>query len=105
MIVENRVARRSGLFLGPGDIFWKCYDENRPAIHTAGDLQSAGDPSPAIDDFKNYMGDVWFSFRHNFFKNYLQDLKNSLEKRATRFSTICAKNQGLNYFFDKVIKS
>jgi hypothetical protein len=42
---------------------------------TAGDLRSAGDPSPAIDDFKNYTGDVWFGFRHNFFKNYLQDLK------------------------------
>ena len=24
---------------------------------------------------KNYMGDVWFCFRHNFFKNYPQDLK------------------------------
>ena len=43
--------------------------------NTAGDLRSAGDPSPAIDDFKNYMGDVSFYFRHNFFKNYLQDLK------------------------------
>ena len=41
----------------------------------AGDLRSAGDPSPAIDDFKNYAGDVWFCFRHNFFKNYPQDLK------------------------------
>ena len=42
---------------------------------TAGDLRSAGDPSPAIDDFKNYMGDAWFCFRHNFFKNYPQYLK------------------------------
>ena len=42
---------------------------------TAGDLRSAGDPSPAIDDFKNYAGDVWFCFRHNFFRNYPQDLK------------------------------
>ena len=41
----------------------------------AGDLRSAGDPSPAIDDFKNYAGDVWFCFRHNFSKNYPQDLK------------------------------
>ena len=32
-------------------------------------------PSPAIDDFKNYAGDIWFCFRHNVFKNYLQDLK------------------------------
>ena len=41
----------------------------------AGDLRSAGDPSPAIDDLKNYAADVWFCFRHNFFKNYPQDLK------------------------------
>ena len=62
-----------------------------------GDLRSAGDPSPGIDDFKNYMGDVWFCFRHNFFKFYLQDLKIvQLERRATRFSKICAKNQALN---------
>ena len=31
--------------------------------------------SPAIDDFKNYMGNIWFYFCHNFFKNYPQDLK------------------------------
>ena len=43
---------------------------------TAGDLRSAGDPSPAIDDFKNYMADVWVCFRHNFFKNYTRP-KNS----------------------------
>ena len=43
--------------------------------NTAGDLRSAGDPSPAIDDFKNYAADVWFCFPHNFSKNYLQDLK------------------------------
>jgi hypothetical protein len=43
---------------------------------TAGDLRPAGDPAPAIDDFKNYMGDVWFGLCHKFFlKNYLQDLK------------------------------
>ena len=39
---------------------------------TAGDLRSAGDPSPAIDDLKNYAGDVCFCFRHNFLKNYPQ---------------------------------
>ena len=42
---------------------------------TADVLGSAGDPSPAIDYFKIYAGDVSFYFRHNFFKNYLQDLK------------------------------
>jgi hypothetical protein len=63
---------------------------------TAGHLRSAGDPSPAIDDFKNYAGDVWLCFRHNDFKYYPEDLKNSLERRATRFSTIGAKNQALN---------
>ena len=42
---------------------------------TGGDLRSAGDPSSAIDDFKKCVADVWFCFRHNFFKNYPQDLK------------------------------
>ena len=27
--LENRMARLSRLFLGPGDNFWKSYDENR----------------------------------------------------------------------------
>ena len=63
----------------------------------AGDLRSAGDPSPAIDDFKNYTGDPWFCFRHNYFKNYPQYfLKNGLERCATRSATICTKNQALN---------
>jgi len=47
----------------------------------AGDLRSAGDPSPAIDDIKNYTGDACFCFRHNFFKNHPQDL-NPVEKDA-----------------------
>ena len=63
-----------------GIIFEKSYNENRYVyvmytIKPAGELRSAGDPSPAIDDFKNYVGDVWFCFRHNFSENYLQDLK------------------------------
>jgi hypothetical protein len=33
-------------------------------------------------------GDVRICFRHNFSKNYLQDLKNSLERCDTRFTTI-----------------
>ena len=35
---------------------------------TAVHLRSAGDPSPAIDDLKNYVGDVWLCFRLNFFQ-------------------------------------
>ena len=46
---------------------------------TAGDLRSAGDPSPAIDDLKNYTGDVWFCFRHNFLKNYPHDSHDSVQ--------------------------
>ena len=42
---------------------------------TAGDLRSAGDPSPAIDDFKNYADDVWFCFRYNVFMSYPHALK------------------------------
>ena len=63
---------------------------------TAGDLRSAGDPSPAIDDLKNYMGDVWFCFRHKYFKNLSPVLKNGLERCATLIATICAKHQALN---------
>ena len=71
----------------------------------AGGLQSAGDPSPAIDDFKNYTCDVWFCFRRNFFKKLSPGPKTSLERCGTRFFTICAKNQALktiiSFFFEK----
>jgi hypothetical protein len=30
----NRMARPSGLFLGPGDNFWKSYDENKFAKYS-----------------------------------------------------------------------
>jgi hypothetical protein len=40
---------------------------------TGGDLRPASDPS-TIDDFKNYVADVWFDFCNNVFKKYLQDL-------------------------------
>ena len=42
---------------------------------TAGHLRPAGDPSPAIDDFKNYADDVWFCFRYNVFMSYPHALK------------------------------
>ena len=41
---------------------------------SAGNLRSAGDPSLATDDLKNYAADVWFCSRRNFFKNYPHDL-------------------------------
>ena len=41
----------------------------------AGDLRYAGDPSPAIDDLKNYAADVWFCFRYNFSKKLSPGLK------------------------------
>jgi hypothetical protein len=44
------------------------HDTDLPYI-TAGDLRPAGDPSPAIDDFKNYAGDEWFGFCHTFSKS------------------------------------
>ena len=71
------MARLSRLVLSPGDgiIFEKVMTKTNLSYKSAGDLRSAGDPSPAIDDFKNYMGDVWFCFRHNYFKNYPQYLK------------------------------
>ena len=41
-------------------------------------------------------------FRHNFSKNYPQDLKDGLQRRPPQFSTICAKNQVLKINIDKV---
>jgi hypothetical protein len=84
-------------FLGLGDHLWKKLWRKQicPTILLRGDLRPAGDPAPAIDDSKNYMGDVWFCFRHNFFKKLSTWLKTSLERCATRISTICAKNQAL----------
>ena len=73
------------------------------AYKPAGDLRSAGDPSPAIDDFKNYAVDVCFRFRHNFSKKISPALKNGLERCATRSSTICAKNQALNLKIDEIM--
>ena len=43
------------------------------------------------------------SFRHNFSKKLSPGPKNGLERRASRFSTICAKNQQLKLSIDKVI--
>ena len=45
-----------------GIIFEKVMTKTDLSYKTAGDLRSAGDPSAAIDDFKNYMGDVWLGF-------------------------------------------
>ena len=62
------------------------------------DLRHAGDPSPTIDDFKNYMGDVCVCFRDKFFYTYPQDLK-KVQKDAPHdhnIFIICAKNQALN---------
>ena len=51
------MARLSKLFLGPGDIFFeKVMTKTDLSYNTAGDLRSAGDPSPAIDDFKKLYG-------------------------------------------------
>jgi hypothetical protein len=72
---------------------------------TAGDLRPTGDPSPAINDFKNSAGEVVFCFRHNISKKLSPGPKNSLGRRATRISTICATNQALNFFFDEIMKS
>jgi hypothetical protein len=53
------VARFSRLFLGPRDNFpEKFMTKTDLPYNTAGDSRLAGDPSPAIDDFKAYMGDV-----------------------------------------------
>ena len=75
--MENRETRLSRPFLGPGDNFSKSYDENHLPYNnagSAGDLRSAGDPSPARACFVR-AGALRSGFRHNFSGNYLQDLK------------------------------
>ena len=62
------MARLSGLFSGPGDSFRKAMTKTDLQYITAVDLRPAGDPSPAIDDFENYTGDVWFGFCDNLFE-------------------------------------
>jgi hypothetical protein len=52
-------------------IFEKIMTKTDLPYSTAGDLRAAGEPSPAIDDFKNCGGDVWFCFRHKFFKKII----------------------------------
>jgi hypothetical protein len=47
------------------------FEQVRCVRGVRGPLRPTGDPSPTVDEFKNCvsMGDVWFCFRHNFFKN------------------------------------
>ena len=86
-----------------GMIFENVMAKTDLPYNTASDLRPAGDPSPAIDDFKTLRtGDIWFYFRHNVFKNLSPGPKYSLERRATLFSTICAKNQAPNKKIDEV---
>ena len=71
------MVRLSKLFLGPGDNFLEKL-RRKQICHTKllvnWDLLATHHPR-AIDDFKNYMDDDWFRFRHKFFKNYFQNLK------------------------------
>jgi hypothetical protein len=57
-----------------------------------------GDPPPAIDDSKICVGDPRRVVRQLSFKKKKKSPgpKNTLEKRITRFSTMCADSQALN---------
>ncbi len=70
------MAHHSGLFSGSSWIFFeKVMTKIDLPYITVSDLRSAGDPSPAIDDFKNYADDVWFCFRYNVFMSDPHALK------------------------------
>ena len=45
---------------------------------------------------------IQICFRHNFFEKLSSGPKNGKERRPSRFSTICAKNQALKLNIDKV---
>jgi hypothetical protein len=95
-IVENRETRLSRPCLGPGDIFSKSYDENRFVWQLYGTSDLRIRPARAQAHFDQF----WFSSQ--LFKKLSPGLKNSLERRPLRFSTICTKNQVLKLKIDKV---
>ena len=68
-------------------IFEKVMTKTDMPHKIAGNLRPAGDPSPAIDDFKIMQATSGFVFV--FFENYLQDLK--------------IENLAPNYNFDEIM--
>ena len=94
------MARLSILYLGSEDIFLKKrkkllqkQKQTSPKeflkSSMAGDGSPAGRRSPAVMYGRS-------AFVITFFQKLSPGSKNSLDRRATRFSTICAKNQALN---------
>ena len=105
-IVENREARLSRPFLGHGDNFSKSYDENQIQSERECVCTQRGRRAGRRPGFGSQItsSNVWqVCFRHNFSKKLSPGPKNGLERRASRFSTICAKNQQLKLSIDKVI--
>ena len=100
---ENRVACRSRVYLGPGNNICKSYDKNktRRRRHNFWNRRWRVMGHPwQIADHQQYICIVWqICFRHKFSKKYPQDLKIVKKRRATRFSSICAKNQALKFWW------
>ena len=88
-----------------GIIFEKVMTKTDLPYSTASDLRPPGGPSPAIDDLKIIWATFDLVFVITFAKKISPGPKNILERRATRSSTICAKNHALNYFFDEIMTS
>ena len=86
-----------------GQFFWKVMTKTVLPYITAGDLRSAGDPSPARSGCTHELSlqpDLVFVI--TFQKQFSPGPKNGLERRPPRFSTICAKNQVLKLNIDKI---
>ena len=92
------MGRLSHPFLGPGDNFSKSCDENqiwsKCACARARLMRRSQVPYSCCT--------IQICFRHNFSEKISPGPKNGLERRVSRFSTACAKNQVLKYNIDKV---
>jgi hypothetical protein len=99
ILLDNWVTRLSRPFSGSGDFPSRNYDENRFAINTAGDLRPAGDPSHFEQASYSRGGPAGSGFRHKIFEKSSPVPKNGIERRVSRFSTICAKNVYSKYSY------
>jgi hypothetical protein len=82
-----------------GMILWKVMTKTKPHVaHIIFEIVDGGwwvtSRSQVISSI---VWQIWF--RHNFSKKLSPGSKNSLERRAIRFPTICAKNQALKFWW------
>ena len=98
-IVENRETQLSSIFLGPGDIFSKSYDENQIWSKRTGRVAAVRGSDAQISDA------IQLPYKSVFvitFRKMSPGPKNRQESCVSQFSTICAKNLVLNLKLTKL---